>query len=119
MFQSRSFPTRTIRLSWKNSGPHSGAKRKKWRDGVNFFVRVLMIRVKLFCKFEIVGEGSGDARSRFLWPWPGRKLLLVAVSLLPLMLPRETVYISYTKARMSRPAYMSNVFVTVFLQGRK
>lgn len=68
--------------------------------------------------------GRGRTASAFLWPLrhgPSVKLLLVAASLLALMLPRETVYISCTKARMSvmsHPIEMSDAFVSSFLEGR-
>lgn len=80
----------------------NNARRKRGR-WCNFCPRVLNIRAKLFCKSKLAARKSGWT-SAFLWPsrhGPGVKLLLVAASLLALMLPRETVYISCTKARMS------------------
>lgn len=85
----------------RNRG-RNNARRKRGR-WCNFCPRVLNIRAKLFCKSKLAARKSGWT-SAFLWPsrhGPGVKLLLVAASLLALMLPRETVYISCTKARMS------------------
>lgn len=75
------------------------------RGGNAIFVRALNIRAKLFCKSKLATWGVGGRRrfyGHYIRHGPDVKLLLVAASLLALMLPRETVYISYgTKARMS------------------
>ena len=74
------------------------------RGGNAIFVRALNIRAKLFCKSKLATWGVGGRRrfyGHYIRHGPDVKLLLVAASLLALMLPRETVYISCTKARMS------------------